>query len=205
VQAGGHLMMDLPGAWYDEQTVNLPTGKGSAFARIFGATLNDFQYAGTNRTVTLGRDTLFGFVMNATPVTATVVGRYGHGKPAVLQHTLGKGKATLLGWQASLNCFGREGRYANAAQAQASIRQLLGYIKKEVPQQFACDGALVHRLAHAAADHYILLNEGAAKTVQLKTPGYRYKAITDAITGEKVNPLAIPLGAYDGRWIRMER
>jgi beta-galactosidase len=205
VQAGGHLVMDLPGAWYDEQTVNLPTGKGSAFARIFGATLDDFQYAGTNRTVTLGRDTLFGFVMNATPVTANVLARYGHGKPAVLQHALGKGKATLLGWQASLNCFGREGRYATATQAQAPIAQLLGYLKKEVPQPFMCDGALAYRLAHATADHYILLNEGAAKTVQLKTPGYRYKTITDAITGEKVDPLAIKLGAYDGRWLRMEK
>ena len=204
VQAGGHLIMDLPGAWYDEQTVNLPTGKGSAFARIFGATLDDFQYAGTNRIVTLGRDTLFGFVMNATPLTAKVLASYGHGKPAVLQNAFGKGKATLLGWQASLNCFGREGRYATAAQAQVPVGQLLGYLKKEVSQQFICDGSLAYRLAHATADHYILLNEGAAKTVQLKTTGYRYKAVTDAITGENVDPMAIKLGAYDGRWLRME-
>lgn len=204
VRNGGHLMMDMPGGWRDEKTVNLPTGKGSAFARIFGATLDDFQYAGTNRSVTLGSHNLFGFVMNATPITATVVDRYGHGKPAVLQHTLGKGKATLLGLQASMNCYGREGKYANNEQAKPDIDLLLSYIHKAVAKNYTCEGAQVFRLANKAADHYILLNEGGEKTVSLQTPGFKYKAVTDAITGERVDPLSIKLGAYDGRWLRME-
>ncbi len=205
VRAGGQLVMDLPGAWYDQNTVLMPTGKGSAFASLFGASIDDFQYAGTNRSVKLGTDTLKGFVMNATPLGATVRARYDNGKPAVLEHALGKGTAVLLGFQASLNSFGTGNAFGKTTEGRKADRMLLQYALSTIPRNFSCNGALTYRLAGEKADHYILINDGPAKTVRLETPGYSYRQVIDAITGEKVNPASINLKEYDGRWLRLEK
>lgn len=205
VQAGGRLVMDLPGGWYDENTVLMPTGKGSAFSSLFGASLDDFQYAGTNRDVLLDKDTLKGFVMNATPLGASVIARYNNGKPAVLENSLGKGTAVLMGFQASLNCFGTGNAVGKSQTGQQADRMLLSYALKGVDRNFSCDDALVYRLAGEKADHYIFINDGQAKTVRLQTPAYRYRRAMDAITGEEVKLESIRLGAYDGRWLRLEK
>ena len=205
VQAGGRLVMDLPGGWYDENTVLMPTGKGSAFSSLFGASLDDFQYAGTNRDVLLDKDTLRGFVMNATPLGASVIARYNNGKPAVLENSLGKGIAVLMGFQASLNCFGTGNAVGKSQAGQQADRMLLSYALKGVNRKYSCDDALVYRLAGEKADHYIFINDGQAKTVRLQTPAYRYRRAMDAITGEEVKLESIQLGAYDGRWLRLEK
>lgn len=205
VQAGGRLVMDLPGGWYDENTVLMPTGKGSAFSSLFGASLDDFQYAGTNRDILLDKDTLRGFVMNATPLGASVIARYNNGKPAVLENSLGKGTAVLMGFQASLNCFGTGNAVGKSQTGQQADRMLLSYALKGVDRKFSCDDALVYRLAGEKADHYIFINDGQDKTVRLQTPAYRYSRAIDAITGEEVKLESIRLGAYDGRWLRLEK
>jgi len=205
VQAGGRLVMDLPGGWYDENTVLMPTGKGSEFSSLFGASLDDFQYAGTNRDILLDKDTLRGFVMNATPLGASVIARYNNGKPAVLENSLGKGTAVLMGFQASLNCFGTGNAVGKSQTGQQADRMLLSYALKGVDRKFSCDDALVYRLAGEKADHYIFINDGQHKTVRLQTPAYRYSRAIDAITGEEVKLESIRLGAYDGRWLRLEK
>jgi beta-galactosidase len=205
VRAGGRLVMDLPGAWYDQNTVLMPTGKGSPFASLFGASIDDFQYAGTNRIVRLGTDTLKGFVMNATPLGASVRARYDNGKPAVFEHAFGKGTAVLLGFQASLNSFGTANAFGKTAEVRRSEHMLLKYALSTIPRSFTCNGALAYRLAGEKADHYILINEGPTNTVRLETPGYSYRLVIDAVTGEKVNPASINLKGYDGRWLRFEK
>jgi beta-galactosidase len=196
VKQGGRLVMDLPSAWYDENTTNTPTGSGSAFEQVLGCTLNDFQYAGTNRSQKMGNQALYGFTMNATPTTATVTATYDSGSPAVLEHRLGKGKAILLGYQASLNAF-----ETNKWPDTAWLSSILG----TYASPYACANALVYRLASPEADHYFLVNEKGIQTVKLDTKTQRYKRFTDAITGQAVNIQQLRLDAHSARWIRAEK
>jgi beta-galactosidase len=190
VEGGGRLVMDLPSGWYDENTVNLPTGKGSEFEQLFGGTIDDFQYAGTNRKQTLNQEELHGFTMNATATSAQVLARYDNGKPAILEHSLGKGKAVLLGFEASLNP--RGGR-------------VLQHVLGSYQSLYTCTNALVYRLAAPEADHYFLLNEGDAKVVSLNVKVLKYRRFSDAITGQAVNISQIKLDTKNGRWLRAEK
>lgn len=196
VQEGGRLVMDLPSGWYDENTVNLPTGKGSDFEQLFGATIDDFQYSGTNRQLRISGKEVQGFTINATATTSRIAEKYDNGKPAVLEHSLGKGKAILLGFQASLNAF--------ETSAKASS-PLLHYTLGTYSSPYSCPNALVYRLAAPETDHYFLLNESAAQTVALTFKDCSYKRITDAVTGEPVNISQITLTTKGGRWLRAEK
>ena len=65
------------------------------------------------------------------------------------------------------------------------------------------DGAIVYRLAAPEADHYFLINDGPATTVQLDTRKLAYETVVDAVTGEQLalgSPIDLP--AHDGRWLR---
>jgi beta-galactosidase len=90
--------MDLPGAGYDEYSRVLNTGKGSPFEQLFGVSLDDFQYAGTNRVISLENYPLNGFILNMTPTTASVVKEYNTGKPAITEHVAGEGDSRPAGF-----------------------------------------------------------------------------------------------------------
>ncbi|GAA4470848.1 hypothetical protein GCM10023189_60240 [Nibrella saemangeumensis] len=195
VRQGGRLVMDLPGAGYDEYSRVLKTGKGSPFEQLFGVTLDDFQYAGTNRPIRLGTYDLNGFVLNSTPTGARPVATYSTGRPAITEHTLGKGTAVLMGVEASSDCF-KPGN--NAAEALL-LTHALGTYKSP----YHCPDAIVYRLAASDADHYFLLNDGPAKTVRLTFGTLKYQSALDAITGQPLSlnsPIA--LEGYSGRWLR---
>jgi beta-galactosidase len=190
--------MDLPGAGYDEYSRVLNTGKGSPFEQLFGVSLDDFQYAGTNRVISLENYPLNGFILNMTPTTASVVKEYNTGKPAITEHVLAKGTAVLLGFEASSDCF----KPGNTTAESLLLTHALG------PNQaaFSCPGAIVYRLAAPDADHYFVLNDGPAKSVTLKPKSYNYKSATDAISGQTLvlnEPIA--LEGYSGRWIRFAK
>ena len=197
VEGGGRLVMDLPGAGFDEFARVLRTGKGSPFEQLFGATLDDFQYAGTNRTVRLDGDTLRGFTMRATPTTARVLARYDGGQPAVLENTLGRGQAVLLGYEASLGTF-------KPGHARREAR-LLGYALGGVKSPYRAEGAVAYRLASPEADHFFFLNDGETRPVRFSADR-PYRAWTDAITGERLT-VGQPIGVegHSGRWVRMEK
>lgn len=198
VQQGGRVVLDLPGAWYDEWMRVFPTGKGSAFAKLFGALLDDFQYSGVNRTLKIGDDVLNGFVAAITPTSAKTLASYDDGKPAILENRLGKGSAVILGYEAAQSCF-KPGNADNE-------RRLLPYALDKRTSPYACDGAIVYRLASPNADHYFLLNDGPAKTVRLDTKALRYRQLSDAVTG-KVLTLGgeSKLAAHDARWLRFAK
>ncbi|MBD3377653.1 hypothetical protein GF406_21670 [candidate division KSB1 bacterium] len=60
-------------------------------------------------------------------------------------------------------------------------------------------------MASEQADHSFLINKGADKTVILETPSLSYRSLSDAITGETLQPDApVKLLAHDGRWLRFE-
>ena len=199
VQEGGRVVLDLPGAKYDAFARLLDTDQGSAFARIFGTTLDDHQFSGTNVQLYLDDYALRGFVADLTPTTGQTMAVYDTSKPAVVQNSLGKGSAVLLGFEASRDCF-RPGQPANE-------QRLLRYTLGGYSPAFTCTGAIAYRLASPTADHYFLLNDsGSPKSVRLQFARYRYQSISDAITGEKLDLNGtIALERHGGRWVRAEK
>ncbi len=198
VAGGGRLVMDLPSAWFDEYTRLFPTGRGSKFAEVFGATLDDFQYSGVNRHLRLGEQRLEGFVASLTPGPARVVARYDDGRPAITEHRHGRGTAVILGFEASSRCH----RPDNPAGESLVREHALGGLRAP----FACDEAIVYRLASPEADHYFLINDGPARTATLRLHGVRYRRLSDAISGEELAfGQPVKLDAHDARWLRAER
>ncbi len=198
VEAGGRLVMDMPGAWYDQEAKLLPTGKGSPFEQLFGVTLDDNQFSGFNRSLEVDGMPFTGSFVHMTPTAARVLAAFSNGKPAITEAKLGKGTAVLIGYAASGAC--TKPGHPRAEQ------QLLKYALGGLSAPYSCDGALVYRLAAPEADHYFFINDGPAASVPFQTPAFRYRSATDVLTGEKISPgKAIPLAAYDGRWLRFEK
>jgi len=76
---------------------------------------------------------------------------------------------------------------------------------KSLTLPYSCSNSIVYRIAAPTADHYFFINDDEAKTTSLKFEKYKYKTITDALTGEKLNPESIALESHSGRWLRCEK
>ena len=196
VQKGGRLVLDLPGGKFDQYTALLPTGKASQFARLFGVKLHNYQFSGSNKTLGLHGKEWTGFVVDMTSTTAQILANYSNGEPAITTHSYGEGTAVLIGLDLSHQCL-------KSGQDLAE-RLLIDYALGDYESPYYCEGALVYRLSSPEADHYYFINDGPATTVSFSSD-FTYTDAVDALTGEQVNPDAIPLNADDGRWIRMEK
>ncbi len=196
VADGGRLVMDLPTGKFDENTALMPTGKDSRFNKIFGATLDNFQFSGSNVTLGLKGQNWTGFVADMTATSGKVLDSYTNGKPAIVENNYGKGTTVVIGLDVSHQCFAPE----NTAAESILTKNVMG--KLESP--YSCKNALVYRLSSPKSDHYYFINDGEAKTVLLKTK-FSYKNAIDAISGETVDLKSISLEDNDARWIRLEK
>jgi len=198
VKQGGRLVMDLPGAYYDEQAVLVPTAKGSPFEQLFGASLSDYQYSGVNRLWILDGQKLKGFTADFIATTAETKAKYDNGNAAILENKVGKGKAVLLGYEAAIACF----KPGNANWEKSFLKYVLG----ENASPYSCSNALVYRLGSNSADHYFVINDGEKIQTKIDFKNYSYKKLSDAVTGENI-PLnsAFTVNSNDGRWIRAEK
>lgn len=197
VHGGGRLVLDMPGAYYDEFARILPTRQGSVFERLFGCSITDFQYS-SNVPRSIDGLALEGFVVDLRLTSANALACYGGGAPAITENRLGKGTAVILGYEASLTCF----RPGDPVAEEMLVRHTLGPLRSP----YACDGAIAYRLAAPAADHYFIINDGPAAVVHLDTRNYAYAAAEDVLTQE-VLPLdgPIELPAHSGRWLRFHK
>ncbi|MCS7004539.1 MAG: beta-galactosidase trimerization domain-containing protein [Cytophagales bacterium] len=199
VEQGGRLVCDMPSLWFDEYARLIRTGKGSTFEKTFGATLNNFQYSGNNRTFSIGAIEIKGFMVDLTITTAKTLATYNYNpnKPAIIENKLGRGTSVLLGYEASLACH---------KPNQLMEEMLLKYTLGNYTSPYECEGAIVYRLASPKVDYYFFINDGESKDVKLQTPAYSYKIAIDAISGEKIaigEP--IRLEAHSARWLRFEK
>ena len=198
VEGGGRLVLDTPSAWFDGFGALMPTDSGSVFEKTFGATIREYGYAGTNRSYAIDGFAISGATFDLAPTSARVVATYDDGKPAITENRYGDGTAVLLGYEASMMAFkpGHEGAEA----------MLLQHALGDHASPYACEEAIVYRLAAPAADHYFVINDGPATAASLDTGDFPYKRVTDAITGEALELGApIPLERYSGRWLRFEK
>jgi len=197
IRSGGRLVLDAPGGWFDTNGLVLDTSAGSTFERIFGAEIADFQYS-NNRPWHIAGRLLEGFVMDLNPTRAAVVTRFDHGAPAVTENTCSEGSAVILGYDASHEMFSP----GNDVGETTFRRHVLGL--HEPP--YACDGAIVYRLAAPQADHYFFINDADATSVTLDTGEMVYQSVSDAISRQEL-PLGQPitLEPYSARWLRMAK
>lgn len=196
VREGGRLVMDAPGAWWDEQGKVLDTGKGSAFERLFGASIADYQYA-NNVKPKLNKLNFNGFLLDIKPTTALVNQRFENGSVAVTENKLDKGSSIILSPDASFSMKNKGN--------QAMERWVMSIILQNIQEPFECKNAIVYRLAGDKADHYFILNDGDEKFVSLKFNRYKYGSAMDAVTNENINPSKFKVEANGGRWIRYEK
>ncbi|NQZ77692.1 MAG: beta-galactosidase trimerization domain-containing protein, partial [Ekhidna sp.] len=200
VKQGGRLVLDAPGGWWDAQGKVLKTGEGTPFEKVFGASIMDFQYS-NNGPQKIGEYEMDGFYMEIKPTTAEVVEKLSPtGLPAVTVNKLGKGTAVILAPDASFSMQ----KPGNKLMESWSMKHTLG----EYVSPYACDGdkAYVYRLAADEADHYYFINDNESQSVNLSFRNYKYKSVTDAISGEElVLNAPIELDAFSGRWLRFEK
>ncbi|TVR16080.1 MAG: hypothetical protein EA401_01900 [Planctomycetota bacterium] len=198
VAGGGRLVMDMPGGCYDETGRVLWTKKGTPFARLFGVELADLHFGGTNATWSIDGDAIHGYTADLVPVGAAVRACYDNGQPAITEHMVGKGSATVLGWEAARACY----RPGNQAWQDRLIQALLDGRR---PFYAVSGQAVAYRLAAPVADHYFLINQGPATAAHFTHVPHVYGACQDALTGEPVDLAAAIMVEQDGgRWIRCQ-
>jgi beta-galactosidase len=196
VRDGGRLVLDAPGAWWNEQGKVLDTGKGSAFERIFGASIADYQYA-NNVKPQLANLNLTGFLLDIKPTSADVLQKFNNNAAAVTEHRLDKGSAIILSPDASFSMKNKGN--------EPMENWVINVIMQDIRKPYECKNAIVYRLASEMADHYFILNDGSAKNVSLKLNRYKYRHAIDAVTQQKVSISSINIEANGGRWIRCEK
>ncbi|MFW6351361.1 MAG: beta-galactosidase trimerization domain-containing protein [Bacteroidota bacterium] len=197
VKQGGRLVADLPFAWFDDHSAMRYSNKGTLIEKVFGTTINDFQYSGVNIHNQIGDFEIEGFLVNQTPSSAKVLDVYDNGLPAITENSYGNGTALLLGYQASKMCF--------EPGNETAEKMLIDYVLDDLPLPYSADEAIVYRLAAPDADHYFFINDQEAKTVKFNTV-FDYKKVTDLITGEELmpgNPISVDKNS--GRWLRFEK
>ncbi len=196
VEQGGRVVLDLPGAYYDEYGRIFPTAEGTVFEKIFGATLDEFAYSNPRQQVFHVEGVeIDGFTARVTPTSARVLATFANGDPAIIENRRGKGSAVMLVFQAAMTCW----KPGSTALQELMVRHSLGALESP----FRCTGALAYRQAAPQADHYFLINPDPAKTVVLDPWAFRYASASDAVTGEAIDlarPIALP--SHGGRWIR---
>jgi beta-galactosidase len=198
VNHGGRVVMDMPGAIMDEFSRVYPTGKGSDFEKLFGTTVNDFQFSGFNITNTIDGLILKGFTVYATPTTAKVMTKYNNGNPAIMENRLGKGTAVLIGYEASKMCL----KPGNTREESMLLKYSIGSLSSP----YKCNEAIVYRLSSPSADHYFLINDSDKPVkANLTFRDYKYRLTKDAVSGEAINPGEIPIPPNNGIWIRCEK
>ncbi|GIW77433.1 MAG: hypothetical protein KatS3mg104_2496 [Phycisphaerae bacterium] len=199
VHQGGRLVIDMPGAYYDEYGRIIQTGRGSWFERVFGCTLDEFHYGRSiNTPRTVGTTRIEGFIAQLTPTRANVKCRYKEtGLPAVTENRFGKGTSVVIGFEASGACW----RPGNRSMEKSLIRYTLGKLKSP----FLCN-LIVYRLFGPRADHYFLINDGPRKVASLRFRGLKYRSFSDPVQNKSIRSIrSVPVEAYSGRWIRAEK
>jgi beta-galactosidase len=201
VEQGGRVVMDMPSAFIDGYGRVLSTAEGSDFEKMFGVKLHEYTYSReVNTTFVLRGEKLFGFTVEVTPTTASVLDEYeGRGKPAITENRLGKGTAVLLGCQASLNSHLPGNLFYEELIRDVTVGQ--------AALPFRCEEVVVYQQVSPKAVHYFLINDqGKAVTAQLDISGFQPGDAVDAISGEPISSLsAIDVPAENGRWIRVAK
>jgi len=199
VEQGGRVVMDAPGAWYGYDGRVLSTREGSAFERLFGCRIRDYQFSRANhRQWTWDGIPLEGFALDLEPTSASVVSTFHDGLPAVTSNAVGRGSAHVVACDVALQC--RQPGNRELASRMANI------LRGDSAPPFVCAEAVVHHLAAPAADHYFLFADGEPVQARLRVTRGTIESAIDVLGDVPVDvSQPIEIGSHQARWLRIPR
>jgi beta-galactosidase len=195
VEQGGRVVADVPTPWWDEYGRVVKSGPGTPFEKIFGATVRVFEHT-HNAPQRLGAIDVNGAYALLKLTRAEAAAHFDSGLPAITEAKSGRGSAAYLGMEASIKCL----RPGNAAVENLIVNTAL----RGRRPAWSVTGAVAYRRVAPGADHYFLINDGAAAVAELKAEK-EYRELDDAVTGERLGSGKlgrIALEARSGRWVR---
>ena len=200
VEKGGRLVADMPCAMMDEHGRLYDTRPGSAFEKVFGFTIADYQHTNTIPMLFDGAK-IQGQFADIKGITAQITGTFHNGKPAVLENSRGRGTTAFMAFEASAMCF----KPGNTSMEKKVAETVMGVHETE----WNCDIPMVHRLWGPKADHFFFINDGEEKWATLDTRKEKYTTGCDAVSGENISimgkTLQVRIPAYSGKWIRLQK
>jgi len=200
VKAGGRLIADVQFAFEDEHGKLRRTGKGSVQEQLFGAYV-DMIHDTRTAAVSVNDLPLYGFYADLVPTTAQVIARFSTGAPAATEVRFGKGTAVLVGFDPGRMCH-RPGN--------AGIEGWLAFVLDgQVQPTWKSDAPMIHRLRSPGADHYFVINDGAAsRDVHIQAFDTRYRSGEELIRAAKIETdglISVQVPGQSAAWVRLER
>ncbi|MBM3759473.1 MAG: hypothetical protein FJW36_04425 [Acidobacteria bacterium] len=130
-QQGGRVVLDAPGAAYDEHGKVLDTRKGSVFEQLLGVELSDLAYSNNVKFRLAGRE-LKGFVHELRTTTAQkVFGFEATALPAATRNKTGRGEGMILAWDASFELF--------LPGNEVAEQQLISQLAEGIERRYSCN------------------------------------------------------------------
>jgi len=205
VAHGGTLIVDMPFGLYNEYGRVRTEGAGGEYDRLLGAYLCDVYHT-FHEPMALGAIAVEGTFGEWVVTTASVRESFADGRPAVLEHTVGAGRALCFAFEVCRHC---------AAPGQEVYEHLLADLfSAGYHRLWACAGVLAFRRQVPGVDYYYLINTGDDVATEVQVFDAQYQTIRD-VMGEKDLPTlpmpaggcAIPVHVPRGRgcWLRGER
>lgn len=199
VEAGGWLVADVQFGFLDAYGKLRRTGPGSRHNRLFGAWLENIHDARTGGPCFRG-EPVRGFYGDLGVGAAECHERFATGEPAITVNRLGKGCAVLLAMDPAREAW---------KPGNDLAEQLIGeWVRRKVPAQWKCSHPLTYRLPTAHAEHFFLINDGAAGEAVLELEGAVPGAVKDVleeVTLPAGKRIRVALPEASGVWLRVER
>lgn len=200
VAEGGRLVADFPMFMLDEfGRLNKYLEKDD-LTELFGLQVADY-YHSFNRTTVLHSDTLDTQYGIFKLKGAEVVETFENGQPAIVQHQYGKGEVLLFNFEAS--------RMAYLPGKNDLERFLTYHTLGNIRPAYEVKGAkssVVMRRTAPNADHYFIINDGNAETIQILSDVIDYESVVDVYSGESLEKVAggfeVEVGERMGIWVR---
>ena len=199
VKKGGRLVADVQFGFHDQWGKLHRTGKGGPHEWLFGAYIDTIHDTRTNPVRYSGME-IDGFYGDLVPTRAKVLGRFDHGSPAVTEHRLGRGTATLIAFDPARMCW----RPGNPPLQT----WLAGVVRGNNPRKWECDAPMAFRLSSPAADHYFLLNDGPRRWATIRAHDRAYTSgqyVIERRPIDIIGTIAVDLPERSGVWLRLAR
>ncbi len=205
VARGGTLIVDMPFGLYDEYGRVRTEGAGGEYDRLLGAYLADV-FQTFHEPMAFADLPVQGAFGDWSATSATVRGTFADGRPAVLEHRLGAGRAVCLAFEVCSRC---------AVPGQAAYERLLAdTVMAGRTRAWTCADALAFRRRVGNVDYYYLINPGPARATEVQVADARYRTVQDVMADREMSlrpfaghgcaiPVHIPQGL--GCWLRCER
>jgi beta-galactosidase len=203
VADGGRLVADFPVFMLDTYGRLNKQREGSGFPELFGFQVGDYQHT-FNRPLELLGEELYTLYGDLKLKGAEVIETFAGGVPAVVRHAYGEGEVLLFNFEAGRQTF----RPGNDAMEAFLTYHTLGDHRPPYAVSGASSSTVTRRSA-PEADHYFILNDGAAETITVTSDVIDYGEAVNVYSEEVLPPtpggFSVEVPERTGVWVRVEK